>query len=97
MLHKHSLDLEGLQTSITLEDEFWLALRAIAIKRGVPIAKLVKQVTMDRLPKTTRTSAVRVFVLREYVISQKGRADPINTSVPVRDSRPNVTKRASAA
>jgi len=67
MMHKHSLDLDGLQTSISLEDEFWMALRAIAIKHGLPISKLVKQVTRDRLPKTTRTSAVRVFVLREYV------------------------------
>lgn len=67
MLYKHSLDLDGLQTSITLENEFWLALRAIAVRRGLPVAKLIKQVTKDRLPKTTRTSAVRVFVLKEYV------------------------------
>ena len=67
MLHKHSLDLDGLQTSITLENEFWLALRAIAVKRGMPVAKLVHQITVDRLPKTTRTSAVRVFVLKQYV------------------------------
>jgi predicted DNA-binding ribbon-helix-helix protein len=67
VLHKHSLDLDGLQTSITLENEFWLALRAIASRRGLPIAKLISQVTKDRLPNTTRTSAVRVFVLKEYV------------------------------
>ncbi len=67
MLHKHSVDLDGLQTSISLEDEFWMALRAIALRHGLTISKLVKQVTKDRLPKTTRTSAVRVFILREYV------------------------------
>jgi predicted DNA-binding ribbon-helix-helix protein len=67
MLHKHSLDLDGLQTSISMEDEFWLALRALAIKQGMPVSDLVKRVSKDRLPKTTRTSAVRVFILREYM------------------------------
>lgn len=66
MLHKHSIDLDGLQTSITLENEFWLALRKIARDRDMPVAKLIKQITKDRLPKTSRTSAVRVFVLKQY-------------------------------
>src|SRR5207342_2635829 len=93
MLHKHSLDLDGLQTSISLEDEFWLALRAIAIKQDIPIAKLVKQVTEDRLPKTTRTSAVRVFILREYVNKRQSmEVDPMATSGPVPQSRPNLSE-----
>jgi predicted DNA-binding ribbon-helix-helix protein len=75
MLHKHSLDLNGLQTSITLEDEFWLALRAIAIRQGLTVSNLIGRVTKDRKPKTTRTSAVRVFILREYVGNRASAAE----------------------
>lgn len=80
MLHKHSLELDGFETSISLEDEFWIALRSLAIKQRMPVSDLIQRVTKDRLPKTSRTSAVRVFILREYVKRQAEAVDPNNRS-----------------
>ncbi len=61
---KRSLSLQGHRTSISLENEFWDALRAIATKRKISIAELVSEV--DKARKSVNlSSALRVFVLQQ--------------------------------
>jgi len=60
-MRKHSVLLDGHQTSVTLEDAFWDELVAIARARGVSINKLVAEI--DHARATNLSSALRVFVL----------------------------------
>jgi predicted DNA-binding ribbon-helix-helix protein len=62
-MRKHSIVLDGHQTSITLEDAFWDALVAIAKARGVSVNKLATEI--DHARTTNLSSALRVFVLNE--------------------------------
>ncbi len=60
-MRKHSILLDGHQTSVTLEDAFWDELVAIAKARGVSINKLATEI--DHARTTNLSSALRVFVL----------------------------------
>jgi predicted DNA-binding ribbon-helix-helix protein len=59
---KRSILLSGKKTSISLEDEFWAALRRIAAAEGKSISAFVASAPLDR--RTNLSSALRVFILR---------------------------------
>lgn len=61
---KHSVTLKGHRTSISLEDEFWQALRDIAAKKSMPINVLVAEIDVDRGDSMGLASAIRLYVLR---------------------------------
>ena len=61
-MRKHSLQIAGHRTSVSLEDAFWAALRDIADARGLSLAGLVAQVDASR-GDANLSSAIRVFVL----------------------------------
>ena len=68
---KRSLTLKGHRTSVSLEDEFWLAFRDIAAERGQPINVLAAEIDSGRLLEAGRTdtglaSAIRLYVLNYY-------------------------------
>jgi len=63
---KHSLTLRGHRTSVSLEEEFWTAFRAIAAERGQPINALAAQIDAQRGTDLGLASAIRLFVLRHY-------------------------------
>ena len=63
---KHSLTLRGHRTSVSLENEFWTAFRAIAEERGQAINQLAAEIDEDRGTEAGLASAIRVFVLRHY-------------------------------
>ena len=60
---KRSVTLGGHKTSVTLEDEFWDALRAIADRDNTTVAWLVGQINRTR-NNSNLSSAIRVFVLK---------------------------------
>jgi predicted DNA-binding ribbon-helix-helix protein len=64
-LRKRSLVIAGHSTSISLEDEFWDALREMAAERQISIAALVADVDSAR-GAANLSSALRVMVLRRY-------------------------------
>jgi predicted DNA-binding ribbon-helix-helix protein len=68
---KRSLTLRGHRTSVSLEDEFWQAFRAIAAERGATVNGLATEVDEARGADAGLASAIRVFVLSHY----KDRAD----------------------
>lgn len=61
---KHSVTLKGHRTSISLEDEFWAALRDIAAEKRKPINSLIADIDVDRGVDTGLASAIRLYVLR---------------------------------
>ena len=63
---KHSLTLRGHRTSVSLEEDFWQAFRAIATERGLTLNQLAVEVDEARDGDIGLASAIRVFVLRRY-------------------------------
>ncbi|MBB4198371.1 aryl-sulfate sulfotransferase [Rhodoblastus sphagnicola] len=64
-LRKRSLVIAGHRTSISLEDDFWDALREIAGARGLSLPALVAEVDSGR-GAANLSSALRVAILRHY-------------------------------
>ncbi len=60
---KHSLTLRGHRTSVSLEDSFWLAFRAMAAEDGKPINQLAAEIDAARDPGVGLASSIRVYVL----------------------------------
>ncbi len=60
-IRKHSLVIAGHETSVTLEDAFWQALKEIADRRSVALNVLATEI--DRTRQGNLSSALRVFVL----------------------------------
>ena len=71
---KRSFTIAGHRTSISLETEFWEALKAVAAAEQIPVAKLIARID-DSRGGSGLSSAVRVWVLnyfREYRESGRG-------------------------
>jgi predicted DNA-binding ribbon-helix-helix protein len=60
---KHSLTLRGHRTSVSLEPEFWAALRALAARDGRPLNELAAEIDAARGSARGLASAIRVYVL----------------------------------
>lgn len=61
---KHSIVIHSHCTSITLENEFWAALKTIAEKQNRSIASIVTEI--DDTRSTNLSSALRVYVLNYF-------------------------------
>jgi predicted DNA-binding ribbon-helix-helix protein len=87
---KRSLVVGGHKTSVSLEDAFWIELRAIAQKLGVHLSQLVGSIDLER-QHSNLSSAIRLFVF-EYC-SRNGVDDLSQSSqaVLVRAKRYSVT------
>lgn len=62
---KRSIRFNDHKTSVTLEDEFWSALKEIASKRAIRLSDLVAEID-ERRGHGNLSSAVRLFVLDYY-------------------------------
>ena len=62
---KRSIIVGGHKTSVSLEDEFWQALREIARVRGETVSKVAASINSERCGHNF-SSAIRVFVLNYY-------------------------------
>jgi predicted DNA-binding ribbon-helix-helix protein len=63
-LRKRSVVIAGHRTSISLEDEFWADIVAVAARRGVSVNALVKEIDAARAGNLS--SALRLFVRECY-------------------------------
>jgi predicted DNA-binding ribbon-helix-helix protein len=61
---KHSLTLRGHRTSVSLEEDFWQALRAQAAAQGRPINDLAAEIDAARHPDTGLATAIRLHLFR---------------------------------
>ena len=62
---KRSVVIAGHRTSISLEEPFWDALKAIAVERGLSMNALVAAVDESRA-RSNLSSALRLLVLDHY-------------------------------
>jgi predicted DNA-binding ribbon-helix-helix protein len=62
---KRGIIIDGHKTSISLEDDFWKALREISAAQGVRPSKLVTTINHGR-EHTNLSSAIRLYVLDYY-------------------------------
>ena len=69
---KRSLTLRGHRTSVSLEDEFWQALREIAAENNRPINSLVATIDEERGLDIGLASAIRLFVLAHFRQNSSG-------------------------
>lgn len=60
-IRKRSVIVAGHRTSISVEDEFWIAISQIAAARGLSVNQLVTSI--DRARGGNLSSALRLFVL----------------------------------
>ncbi|MDC3401654.1 ribbon-helix-helix domain-containing protein [Alphaproteobacteria bacterium] len=64
-IKKRSIQIAGHSTSLSLEPEFWQALRDIATQRGTSIAKLVEEIDTKQ-EAGGLSGRIRVFILNHY-------------------------------
>jgi predicted DNA-binding ribbon-helix-helix protein len=63
---KHSIVIAGHKTSVSLEDQFWNALKEVAAHRDITVSELVGAIDADR-QHGNLSSALRLFVLGVYL------------------------------
>lgn len=63
---KRSLTLRGHQTSVSLEDAFWIAFRDIAATQDKAVNALAAEIDAARGLDCGLASAIRVYVLNHY-------------------------------
>ena len=68
-LRKRSVVIQGHRTSLSLEQPFWDALKEIAARRGLSLARLLAEIDASR--SGNLSSAARVYVL-DALRSQPG-------------------------
>jgi predicted DNA-binding ribbon-helix-helix protein len=74
LIIKRSIMIAGQKTSVSLEDEFWQALKQIAVGLDMPMAELVHQISQQR-EYGNLSSALRLFVLDHYLSRAKAKRD----------------------
>ncbi|MEZ5913762.1 MAG: ribbon-helix-helix domain-containing protein [Paracoccaceae bacterium] len=72
---KRSLTLRGHRTSVSLEDEFWQAFRAMAAERGVKLNVLAAEIDTARGIETGLATAIRLAVLRHLQRAANSQTD----------------------
>ncbi len=70
-MQKISISLSGHQTSISLEQEFFDVLKAIAKKHNIPVAQLIKNIDDKREPKSNLSSEIRIWILKQLLKTTK--------------------------
>ena len=65
MLIKKSITIKKHRTSLSLEKEFWDALKIIAKKQNCSLEKLVAKIDSER--KFSLASSIRVYLLKFYM------------------------------
>jgi predicted DNA-binding ribbon-helix-helix protein len=68
-VRKRSIHLHGQKTSISLEDEFWTALREIAALCNERVPGLINMIADQRPDGLNLSSAIRLYVLRHFQAS----------------------------
>ncbi len=70
MLKKHSVLIYEHATSVSLEPEFWDALKDIATKRKISLNALIAEI--DDTCQGNLSSAIRVFILKTVAARREG-------------------------
>lgn len=71
---KRSVVIAGHKTSVSLEPEFWDALKEIAAGRNISVNQIVRDI--DTGHQGNLSSAIRLHILRHYRTLAGGRTPP---------------------
>ena len=95
LIVKRSVVIAGHKTSVSLEDPFWKALKAIAAFRNMPLSDLVASVDRER-EHANLSSAIRLFIL-EFCRTGSAKRPPqeMLRRVPKLDAGHSVPSRGS--
>tara|TARA_B100001094_G_C17797326_1_gene607382 strand:- start:38 stop:256 length:219 start_codon:yes stop_codon:yes gene_type:complete len=63
-IRKHSVLIEGHETSVSMENAFWNSLRSIAREKNLSINDLVSKIDSSR--RGNLSSAIRIYVLQYF-------------------------------
>jgi predicted DNA-binding ribbon-helix-helix protein len=63
-MKKRSVKIAGHATSITLENEFWIELKALAVYEGKSLNTLITEIDEEREESTNLSSAIRLAILK---------------------------------
>jgi predicted DNA-binding ribbon-helix-helix protein len=65
---KRSVEISGHKTSVSLEQEFWEALKEISLFLNVSMASIIRQIDQDQpdILHKNLSSSIRVFILNFY-------------------------------
>jgi predicted DNA-binding ribbon-helix-helix protein len=74
MIAKRSIMINNHKTSVSLEDEFWTALKEIAQQRNQRLSALIALIDSERTTGNL-SSALRLFVLDQYRSGGAARSD----------------------
>jgi len=66
MIRKRSVTLAGHRTSVSVEEEFWIELKAIAAKEGRTVNDVLTELDVAR--GGNLSSAIRLYVLKRLKI-----------------------------
>ena len=74
LIIKRSVVLDGVKTSVSLEEQFWDGLREIADGRNLTRSALVSKIAHEQA-NSNLSSAIRVFVLMHFLERDRSRAN----------------------
>ena len=73
---KHSMIVNGRDSSVSIEGAFWNALKEIAVAQNISASALVSKIDSERGATTNLSSAIRVYVVEHYRLAANARVDP---------------------
>src|SRR5262249_686752 len=81
LISKRSIVVAGHKTSVSLEDDFWNALKELAVERDLTLSELVGTIAAERRHGNL-SSAIRLFVLGSYRDQLSGRDQTLGSQAP---------------
>jgi predicted DNA-binding ribbon-helix-helix protein len=79
---KRSVVIGGHKTSVSLEDKFWVCLKAIAGERNMTLSDLVATIDGER-QHNNLSSAIRLFILNHYVSLIREKSEDHGEALPI--------------
>ena len=74
---KHSIIVNGRDSSVSIEGAFWNALKEIAVAQNITAAALVSKIDSEREREAANLSSdIRVYLIEYYRLAAKANADP---------------------
>lgn len=81
---KRSVRLEGVRTSVSLEEVFWIGLKEIALQRHKTIGEIISEIVASK-DSDNLSSAIRVFVFEQVRRRGGGRKKSSQATTQVRN------------
>jgi predicted DNA-binding ribbon-helix-helix protein len=92
---KRSIVINGHKTSISLEDQFWSALKEIARQRPKTLSELASEIDGNRGERANLSSAIRLYVLGHFQALCASASNARGPNNPDASRQPSESPRAA--